>query len=201
MVRTHLLDHGTCMFRNGRYLLAGTVIRQLDGDIDSGDMARIRYQPPDQQRFVDCNIANFTQRIRRQNCRVRHQVVDDQVVTLGPGMLVIGQRVDTQRIRYLPRLRGQLCHGPQRLRCKDVAILRRQHKQDIVGLGIGILQLLECKQLRIVITEKYAVIGLERQKAPATGRQRNQQHGRQHDYIAPANHPFSICPGHFCFSL
>ena len=169
---------------------------QVQRHVDAGHVRRRGNEAVDQQGFVQGNLPGFQQGLGRLCGGVGHQVGHEQVVALGAGVLEVGDRVDTDGIGNLPRLLRQALDGGQHLGGKDLAAGRRQDEQDVVVLAVDVLQFLEGLELRVVLAEEHAVVGIEPQKAPAAGGGGHQQHGDQHDEPAPANHPPAI--GLYC---
>ena len=73
-------------------------------------------------------------------------------------MLEVGDRVHSDRIGNLPCLFRQpfdRIRGPW---AEDLAVLRLQDEQNIVVLGIGLLEKVERQELRVLVAEEDPVV-------------------------------------------
>ena len=107
-------------------------------------------------------------------------------------MLEVGNRVDAGGKGDLPRLFRQVLYCGEHRSGKDLAAGGRQDEQDVVVLTIDVLQFIKGLELRVILAEEHAVVGIEPQKSSAAGGGGHQQHGDQHDEPAPADHPPAI---------
>ncbi len=71
---------------------------------------------------------------------------------------MVGEGVDARRKRGFPGALGQPGYCSQRFGRKHLSILGCEHEHDVVILGISVLQVFECHQLRVVLPEKHAVV-------------------------------------------
>ena len=175
-------------FRHLGDAFAGKVQRH----VDAGHVRGRRNEPVDQQGLVQGDLPGLLQDVGRLRRGVGHQVGHEQVVALGAGMLEVGHRIDAGGKGDLPRLLRQPLYCGEHRGGKDLAAGGRQDEQDVVVLAIDVLQFIEGFELRVVLAEEHAVVGIEPQEAPAAGGGGHQQHGDQHNKPAPADHPPAI---------
>ena len=167
--------------------LVDTFFGKMQGDVDAGDVPGGRYEAVDQQRLVQGDVPDFLQGLGRLRRGVGHQVGHEQVVLHGASVLEVGDRVDTDGKGNLPRLLRQVLHRSQHRGGEDLAAFGGQDEQDVVVLAVDVLQFVEGLELRVVLAEEHAVIGIEPQETPAAGGGGHQQHGDQDDGPTPAD--------------
>ena len=119
-------------------LLLG-LARELERDVDARDVALVRDEATGQEGLGQSDAPVLGQVLPSRRRGVEHQVLHQEVVFVGLGVLVVGQGVDSQHVGKLPRLRRQLLHRRQRLPGEDVAVLWSQRDQDVVVLGVDVL--------------------------------------------------------------
>ncbi len=121
-----------------------------------------------------------------------NQLLHDQVVAIGLAVLIVGQRVDTGRERGLPSSLGKRRHCRQGLGGKQVSFPRLYRDQQIIVLGIDVLQCLERRELRVLLAEENAVISRERKKSPTACQQNGDNDRQASDQPAAAHDPLPI---------
>ena len=76
-------------------------------------------------------------------------------------------------MRRLPGPFGNIDDGLEDLRREDITRLGGQHDEQVIVLGVGILQRLEGGELWVLVTEEDLIIGRELQETDAAARQRH----------------------------
>ena len=149
-------------------------------------------QPVDQLGFAQRDIFDAPEILRAQIRHVRHEILDDQLVALGPGVGEIGQRIDARRIGQLPALFGQLGDRFQRVGREYAGRVRFRlggdGDEDRIGFRIGRFQRFEGDELGIVLAEEDAAVIADREVAPAGGHKDDENHRQRQDRPAPAQH-------------
>jgi hypothetical protein len=151
-----------------------------------------RDQAIHQRRFVERDLLDPGQPGLAQVLGALHQSCHGQVVAFGLGVLEVGDRVDPDGMGDLPGLLGQLLDDAQSFASEDLFVPGLEDEQDVVGLGVGVLQGLEGVELGVILAKKHPVVGsgLEMPHARCGGESR-QQPG-DHDRPAPADDPSAI---------
>ena len=172
------------------------LFRVLEGDVDAGGARIGGDEVAAQERFTQRDVAAALELGRRQGATAAHQVLDGEIIAIGPGVLKVGDRVDADRIRDLPGLRREPLEGIDQLGLEDRALAGLDHEEDIVVLRVGVLEVIERDQLGVLRTEKDAVVVRERQEAgPATGTDRQEERGGDDHPRAP-RHETAKTQGH-----
>jgi hypothetical protein len=186
--RAQLIREPTRFGHHERHLVLA-LLGRVEGDVDRGRAGIGRDQAIDQQRLAQRRGPDPLERLRREPDAFRHQVFDDQLVTQGVGVLEVGDRIDAGRERQLP---GGVGESPERLehrRLEHHAVIGPDHEQQVVGLGIGVLQRLERGELGVVAAEEDPVVGRELEEAHAGRAAGCEQKRQRQDQPAPAQDP------------
>ncbi len=137
------------------------LLRVLQHDVDGRDAAVCRHDLVAQQGFGERHVAA---RVEKRGIPVGgplHEVLDDEVVFLGVGVLEVRHRVHADRVRDLPGSLGQFLDGRQGLAIEGPAVPRFHDEEEVVVLRVGVLQFLERLQLRVGLGEEHPVVGGE----------------------------------------
>ena len=92
---------------------------------------------------------------------VANQILDCQIIAIRPAVLEVGDGIDANHIGYLP---GRFCKrldGIRNTRTENRLAVRLDIKKNVVVLGVGILEIVECHQLRVLRGEERPVVGGE----------------------------------------
>ena len=117
------------------------------GDQASGELGRV------ERNVLDSPELRIAERVR-----VFDQRLDDQIILQPLAMGVVGERVDSSGPGRAPRGRGQLLDCTERFTGEHRAFPGRNGDQRSIGRGVGRLQRVECKELRVVLVEQAAVV-------------------------------------------
>ena len=112
---------------------------------------------------------------------VLDQRPDDEFVFAPFAVGIVGERVDPGRMRRAPRCFGQFLNGPQRLAGKYAALSGRNGNQGRIGCAVGVLECVECNQLRVVVVEQAAEIVGDADEAGACRHGQHEQRGENKD--------------------
>ena len=137
------------------------LLRVLQHDVDGRHAAVCRHDLVAQQGFSERDI---TTRLEERGVAVSsplHEVLDDEVVLLGVGVLEVRDRVHADRVRDLPGRLGQFLDGRQGLAIKSRAGFRLHDEEEVVVLRVGVLQFFKRLQLGVGLREEHPVVGGE----------------------------------------
>ncbi len=118
-----------------------------------------RNQALGQRRLVKRYVLDLCQLGIRQAFRMANQIRHGQVIAVGLSVLEVGDGVDPDGMGDLPGLFGQFLDDPQSLAGEDVFVLRLDHKEDVVGLGVGILKRFISEELGVFWAEPHSEVG------------------------------------------
>ncbi len=121
--------------------------------------------------------------------RIRNQILDDQVLSLAPGVLKVRYRADSGRIGDVPSRFGQLGNGAKRGPREDVAVFGGDDEQDVLLFAERVFQGLERLVLGILLAEEGARVAIDAQIANAQCGQTDHRHRQQNDPPAIPDHP------------
>ena len=108
---------------------------------------------------------------------VLNQILDDQVVTLRPGVLKVGDGVDAAGVRNLPGGVGKLFDGPQRVAREDGAVSWREDDERVLVLAVDLLEVFKRLQIRVGSAEEDPGVagGGEARYSPSGGNEDDQR--------------------------
>ena len=124
--------------------------------------------------------------------RTDDEIVHRKFIALRFRVLEVCQRIDPDGVGYAPGLVGEPLDDRQGLAREDVAVLGPKDEEDVVGLGVGILQRLIGDQLRVLLAEEHPEIGGESQIPYAGGGGGGGQQTCDEDRPTPADHPTGV---------
>ena len=130
----------------------------LQDDVDPSRFGAARDQVAAQQRLGKRDRGAPGQLFRRHLVAVAHQILNRQIVAVGPTVLEVGHGVDADGKGRLPSLGGDALDGGGMIGGEQFAVLRLYDEQDVGVLGIGRLEFLEGDQFRIVGAEENTVV-------------------------------------------
>ena len=124
--------------------------------------------------------------------RLGDQIGHHQIIFVGARVLEVGYRVNADGVGDLPRVGGQFLDQRHRAVREHLALLGREDEQNIVVLGVDVLQLLERGELRVVLAEEGAVIGVDPQVLTSVAQGHSEDHAQKENGLTPANDPFGV---------
>ena len=156
-------------FRSGRpgkfgdcgHGLQQALLRQLDGYVHDADIAVQGQNAPGDTRVGQSNAADTRPRFRLVQFQRIDKIPHVQVVPVGGRVLKVGERVDALGIRCLPGGFREPDSGRECSLGRGVTIVGNNQERDVLALPVGILQLFQCQELRIVLVKENPVVGGE----------------------------------------
>jgi len=146
---------------------------EVDGDNDVADGTITRDGAVKQDRFIQCDVFSIFYIGLRQ-------VIYDEVVTLSPGMLEIGNGIDPAGCGCLPQRSGHLLDDFQYLPTENLVVFRCDDHEDIFILEVGFLDRFQLQQLRIVLAEEHPEVAVDGEPGQAHAA-KQEQHDRYRD--------------------
>ena len=155
-------------------LLEGVFAGKLDGNVHPRDIGRGRAQPVDDVGLRQGHAPGLDQLGVADGGRVVHQVLDDQVVPVRPGVLEVGHRVDPDREGDLQAAAVSSATTANVGRENASPSAGSRTKRMLSFLGVGGLGRLVGLQLPAVRAAEHPVVVGHPQAQPARGRSPDQ---------------------------
>ena len=167
-------------------------VRQLDGDIDAGDVAAFGDEALFERGLGERCRAHLGKRLIAERLRVLGHVADDEIVFLRLRVLEICDRVDPVGVGDLPRRRRQFLDRRQRIAREYVAVTRCDDHHDAVVLDVGVFDILEGEEFGVVVTEENAVARIEAQLGTAVAERGDYCQANDDDQQTVADDPAGV---------
>lgn len=134
-----------------------------------------------------------------QGLHLADEILDQQVVSVGGGVLEIGDRIDPERAGDLPGAGGKFGDRLETFTREYVPVGWQQHNEDVIALGVDVLQILERLELRVALTEKDTVVVGKLKESAAAGQDAHDDQGREDCDVAQTDQETGISINHDFF--
>ena len=145
------------------------ILGKRDADDQPGDAPVPGHEAPRNFLGIKRDSADSFRIVVAQGTGVVDERLDDQLVLEAFAMGMVCNRVDAGDVGSLPKLLGHLFDGDERFPRENGAAPRRHGNKCGIGESVGVFQLLQRGNVRIVLAKMIPNVDIHFDQVPGTG--------------------------------